>query len=212
MPIVSSMSYTELTAFRPECYARFGSALDFKITSSTYSELQKNYRGGGILDVGAGVNRVVQHILSPLPGDYYALDSDPSDEFDFRSFAEIPEGLRFSMVVMNQFLEHLDPDQANAAVSNAFQVLAPGGLLFVSVPNASHPVRYHADVTHVTNWPVGDLYGLLRCAGFEVDNILRANKRRLPRNPFKRWIIDLVCRELRMDWCDTIIMEARKPS
>lgn len=212
MTYVESVNYSELNQWRLECYERLGSILDLAIASSPYAAIQHLYQGGKVLDVGAGVDKVLQRILGLDDDKYHSLDSDPEGQFTFRTFREIPEGLLFDMAVMNQFLEHLTVDDAHCALRDTFRVLRENGLLVASVPNAHHPVRYHSTVTHVTNWPFSDVYCLLKHVGFEVADMLRSNKRGLPRNPIRRWLVKVVAQEFRIDWCDTIIAVARKPS
>jgi hypothetical protein len=47
--------------------------------------------------------------------------------------------------------------------------------------------------------------------GFEVAKLTRYNKFPLTSDPLKRWIVDLVCKEFRMDWCDSIMAVAYRP-
>jgi predicted SAM-dependent methyltransferase len=207
---MTSLSYHELTRWRVECAERFGEVLDFPM-SGPFQSCLKYCKKGKVLDVGAGVEKSAKKWLN-LDGDrYFSLDSDPAGQFDYHDFDDIPGDARFSLVIMNQFLEHLTIDDAHAMLRRAFACLESGGALVASVPNAHHPVRYHADVTHVTNWPYNDLYGLFRHVGFEVVQLARSNKRRWPGNWLKRWIVRTVCEEIRVDWCDTLIIEAKRP-
>lgn len=211
MDTAEPIAYSEIVGWRPECYRRFGGILDLQIVASPYPLARELYDGGRLLDVGAGRNKPLQRFLELSEEHYYSLDNDPYGSFSFSEFAQIPCDLKFQMVVMNQLLEHLTIEGSIALLDSALAVLAPQGRLLISVPNAAHPVRYHADVWHLTNWPFNDLFGLVRHAGFEVENLLRTSKRPLPRNLFKRWLIRTVCKEFRVDWCDTIILCGKKP-
>jgi SAM-dependent methyltransferase len=204
------VAYSEIVGWRPECHRRFGGILDLKVAASSYAVARELYSGGRILDVGAGREKSLQKFLD-LTEQYYSLDSDPQGSFSFADFSHIPAGMKFQMVVMNQVLEHLNIEEAKALLTPALDVLVPQGRLLISVPNAAHPVRYHADVWHRTNWPFNDLYGLVRHLGFDVEFLFRSNKRPFPRNPFKRWMIQVVSKEFRVDWCDTIILCGKKP-
>ena len=210
MSHLSWITYTELTEWRSECFKRFGSVLDIKVVPSAYSEIKSLYREGKVLDVGAGKEKMLQRELRLEDKEYFTLDSDLSGVFNYSSFADIPEEMKFDYVVMNQFLEHLNLNDIYEMLKNSHRVMASGGCLFISIPNAAHPVRYHGTITHITNLPFNELYVLLQHVGFVVSDVLRANKRPFPTNIVKRWIIDLVCKEFRMDWCDTIIMVAKK--
>ncbi|NUP89807.1 MAG: methyltransferase domain-containing protein [Candidatus Sumerlaeia bacterium] len=211
MPYVKTIDYSDLQTGRLECFQRFGNMEDFPVVSSPYAECKRAYRGGKVLDVGAGAPRPLSRVLGLGEGTYYALDTDPGGTFEFASYDDIPPGLQFDLVVMNQVLEHLTVDDAHASVERAFAVTRSGGALVVSVPNAQHPVRYDSNVTHVTNWNHCDLFGMIRLVGYEVEAVLRSNKRRLTRNPLRRWVVRVVCKEFRVDWCDTLIITARKP-
>lgn len=210
MSYLTWITYTELSDWRNECFKRFGSILDLKVVPSPYSEIQSLYQVGKVLDVGAGKEKALQRELRLEDKEYFTLDSDLSGAFNYSSFTDIPEKMQFDYVVMNQFLEHLTLNDTYEVLKQSHRVMVPGGCLFISVPNAAHPVRYHGALTHVTNLPFNELYGVLQHVGFKVSDILRANKKPFPTNIFKRWIIDLVCKEFRMDWCDTIIMVAKK--
>ena len=88
-------------------------------------------------------------------------------------------------------------------------VLEDDGLVIVTGPNPSHPSRQWSNVTHVLHWPLGDLSGLMREAGYEVIGIARYNKHRFPRNPVKRLIANVVCEIFRVDWRDSLMLTAR---
>ncbi len=209
MPNMRSLTYHELTRWRGEA-GQFGYFLDLPVVPHAYEMCRRLDKGGKLLDVGAGVRHYLQESLAIEKERYFTLDDDPRGEFDFGAFSDIPQDMKFDLVTMNQLLEHLTVDETYEILKAAREVLAPDGVLFVSVPNAMHPVRWNADVTHQTNWNYRDLYGLMRHLGFTVHHIYRANKGRLTRNPLKRWVINVVCRNIRIDWCDSILIIAGK--
>ena len=108
--------------------------------------VQKYYRGDVIADLGCGnclwmlkgasvvgvdINRSMllfnRHVF---PGSFFGIESDVKVGLPFRS-----ESL--DMVVMTEFLEHLDDVSAIAAEIN--RVLRPGGVLICSVPYGKFP-------------------------------------------------------------------------
>lgn len=196
--------------WRSECYQRFGNLLDLPIRTPQEELAPILASEIRVLDFGAGAHKPFEQVVKSLGASYFSLDNDIDGNFDFRSFDEIPEELQFHIALANQVLEHMTVDAAFSSVASIFDRLVPEGILLATVPNAAHPVRQW-DCTHVTPWPINDLYSLLRSAGFDVINMFRYNKRPLTSNPIKRWIIKIVCSEFRIDWCDSIMGIARKP-
>ncbi|MBI5248484.1 MAG: class I SAM-dependent methyltransferase [Desulfomonile tiedjei] len=190
--------------WRTECYKRFGAVLDLPLRSPGEVIPELANPKSIVLDVGAGAHKPFRSTIERLGAAYFSMDTDPEGTFDFMSFSDVPQDTIFDLVLANQVLEHVSVDDAFNMVSQACQRMAPGGRILVTVPNAAHPVRQR-DCTHITPWPANDLYSLLRSAGFEVDSMARYNKFPLTEHPLKRWIVDVVCHEFRMDWCDSIM-------
>ncbi len=195
--------------WRNECYTRFGPVLNLPLRSLV-DELP------GILSfqcrvlvVGAGAHKPLQAVVESSSAKYFTMDTDPNGTFDFRSFEDVQPDAYFDIVVADQVLEHMPVGDAFGMVCEAFRHLSEGGWLIASVPNTAHPVRQW-DCTHVTPWPANDLYSLLRSAGFAVKSMSRFNKYPLTSNPFKRWVVNTVCREFRVDWCDSIMAIGQK--
>jgi len=161
------------------------------------------------LDLGAGAHKPFKPLLESLGGAYFSMDIDPDGEFDFQSFSDVPEGMRFDLILANQVLEHVSVDEAFEMVGLAHERLVGGGTILVTVPNAAHPVRQR-DCTHVTPWPVNDLYSILRAAGFRIEAMTRYNKFPSTEHPLKRWIVKVICHEFRIDWCDSVMAIGRR--
>ena len=195
--------------WRSECHQRFGSVLDLPVRTP-HEELPGLLREGArVLDVGAGAHKPFEPAIRRVTASYFSLDTDPDGTFDFRSFEEIPSDLSFDLIVANQVLEHLHVNEAFDMVRSAFDRLCEGASILATVPNAAHPVRQR-DCTHITPWPPNDLYSLLRSAGFEIVSLARYNKFPLGRGMLTRLIVRTVCREFRVDWCDSIMIVGRK--
>ncbi len=202
-------SWNRLMKWRSECFRRFGSIGNFPIKTpddEISSFLQSNTK---VLDIGAGVNKPFERIIRVVTPLYYCLDTDPDGVFDFRSFSEIPENLSFDLVIANQMLEHLTVQDAMDVVMSAFSKLSRTGKIVATVPNTAHPVRQR-DISHITPWGANDLYSLLRFTGFEIEGISRYNKFPLTSDPLKRWVVETVCAEFRMDWCDSLMITGTK--
>jgi hypothetical protein len=204
------LSWNQLTRWRSECGQRFGSVYDLPVRK--YGEAVREWLKPEqrVLDVGAGVNKPFKKAFIQPPQEYFSLDSDPEGEFDFRTIEDIPADVKFDLVVANQVLEHLTIAQTFEVLCGAELHLVPGGVFFANVPNTSHPVRQW-DPTHITPWPMSDLYSMFRNAGFEVISMARYNKYPLTRNPLKRFIVRTVCQTFRVDWCDSLIIVGQKP-
>ncbi len=209
MSTLPNLSWSQLTRWRSECHQRFGSILDLpvrKISAVTAEFLQPNSR---VLDIGAGILKPFEQALTQPEQKYFSLDSDPEGDFDFHSFDEMKADLKFDFMVANQVLEHLTIAETLDTLLSAEEHLVPGGVLFATVPNASHPVRQRQP-THITPWPQHDLYSIFRNAGFEILLMARYNKHKLPRNPIKRYIVGVVCDVFRVDWCDSLMIVGQK--
>jgi hypothetical protein len=202
-------SWSRLMKWRTECYQRFGSVLDLPLRSPGEALPELLGPDSRVLDVGAGAHKPFKAMLERLGVTYFSMDTDPDGDFDFRSFSEVPQDMYFDLVLANQVLEHVSVDDAFNMVSQAHNKISDDGRIVVTVPNAAHPVRQR-DCTHITPWPANDLYSLLRSAGFHVDSMARYNKFPLTDHPLKRWIVEVVCREFRIDWCDSIMAIGRR--
>jgi ubiquinone/menaquinone biosynthesis C-methylase UbiE len=129
--------------------------------------------GMGVLDAGCGRGEVLlacAHLGARVAGIDY---SEAAVEISRETLAEVPgaEVVRggvedlpwpdasFDRVVCGDVIEHLDPDQAAAALREFRRVLRPGGVLLVH----TSPNRLFREVT----WPVARL--VLRAAGFSAN-------------------------------------------
>lgn len=202
------MDYSVLAHGRKECFARYGTIYAVPITRSPYDYLRRAYRGGPLLDVGAGNELYVKDLLTLKAEDYFSLDTDPSGAFTYRSPAEIPGDQLFTWIVLNQVVEHLAIDAAAALLADLRPHLAPAGELLVTTPNVFHPVRYWADPTHLTPWGYTSLYALACATGYQVTGLYRYSKNRGPRDPLS-WLFERLMRRIyRIDWCDSIMLVA----
>jgi hypothetical protein len=210
--IASNPSWHRLSRWRGECQDRFGGILQLPFISpgdEMKRLLRKTVR---VLDVGAGVEMPLQRRVEESGAVYFSLDNDTGGTFDFRSFEEVPDDTTFDVVVANQILEHLSISSAMGMMCAIRDHLAPGGSVVATVPNAAHPARQWGDAAHVTAWPAGDIYGLMRESGLNVRSLGRYSRRPLTRNPIKRIIANAVCDVFRVDWCDSLLITAEKPA
>ena len=207
----AAVSWSELTSWRTEGSGRFGGMLEIPIVRFDQELGRLLSNASRVLDVGAGRDHPLRAKLAPGT-EYRSLDADPIGDFDYAGVADVPAGERFDLAVANQVLEHLSVPDAIEMARGVAEVLEPGGRFAATVPNVAHPIRYWSDATHVTAWGVWDFYGLFRLAGLEVESLVRYGKRRLTWHPLKRYIVKTVAREYRVDWCDSILLVARRPA
>ena len=112
-----------------ECAEKFGDLFVQPIISSPYIEITQNYTGGNILDIGAGKEKPLYACIKDklAGGSYFSLDTDPKGKFDFADLRQIPENLKFSLIVANQFFEHLDVGSSMNVIRTASAMLKQGG-------------------------------------------------------------------------------------
>ena len=147
---------------RKECVQKFGSIDDLPIIKEPYETILELYSGGKVLDVGAGKEKPIQRYLNLSDNLYFSLDNDPCGRFDYNSVEEIPENELFSLIIANQFFEHISLQDSIDLICNLARHLEKNGHFISTVPNPQHPVRQRADITHVTNWDYKALYMLYR--------------------------------------------------
>jgi 2-polyprenyl-3-methyl-5-hydroxy-6-metoxy-1,4-benzoquinol methylase len=58
---------------------------------------------------------------------------------------------KFSLIVIYDVIEHYTPDEAKTILLRLKRILAKGGIILISVPNAAYPLNtnlYYSDITH----------------------------------------------------------------
>ena len=204
------MDYSVLSKGRREAFERFGTIHQLPISRSPYDYLKQVYRGGLLLDVGAGKELYVRQLLGLDETQYASLDNDQSGAFTYTAVQDVPESALFDWMIVNQLLEHLTIDEAYHLLQQLQPHLRPGGQMIITVPNVFHPTRYWGDPTHVTHWSYAALYALGTAAGFKIQHIYRYSKNRGPRDPLT-WVVERIIRRLyRIDWCDSIMIIAAR--
>ncbi|MFW9875820.1 MAG: methyltransferase domain-containing protein [Candidatus Thorarchaeota archaeon] len=175
--------------------------------------MRRNYTGGNVLDVGAGKNKMLLSVLSEKlnNGRYYSLDTDPTGDFDFDSYEDIPDNLSFSLICANQVFEHLELQESIDMMYITSKYLEDNGKFIITIPNISHPNRYFGDITHQTPWSYPGFYMIYKYANLDVVKIARYSKRH-PKGLMEKIITRYVSRVYRMDWCDSILMIGIKNS
>ena len=209
---MTEFAYSQLMRWVDECNRLLGGGIQqLPILQNPSAQCRRLYQGGRVLDIGAGAHKPLQSRLGIPDSLYVSLDNDPDGDFTYGEADDIPLSAQFDFAMMNEVLEHLTVDDAAALEAAANRHMAPEALLVVTIPNVAHPVRQWSHALHVTAWPFPHLYGLLRHAGLNVIEVARYNKKPLARNPLKSFVVKTVLDTFRMDWCDSVMLMARKP-
>jgi len=205
------IQYSQHVKWRGECGKRFGKIKDLKIVNphKVLQDIVENTQGL-VLDFGCGIDKVHRKAYGIPSNRYFSMDNDPDGDFDYHFIEDIPKEQQFDLVIMNQVIEHIPFEDCMKMMAHLSEFINGGGNIFITVPNVQHPVRYWGDLDHVTPWTYEDIYGLFKNIGYEVEQLARFNKHRLPINPVKRYIIKTVCDVFRVDWCDSIMGLGKK--
>ena len=149
---------------------RAGTAEYFTLTSSHHSLTQtllpliEQHASGGILDLGAG-SGAYRPVLERRGEAYVGVDTQLyNGSLDVLADGrQLPFAANaFDTVFCSQVLEHTP--EPRRLLEEAYRVLAPGGVLILSVPHLSYVHAAPEDYYRYTNY---GLTFLLRQAGFE---------------------------------------------
>lgn len=208
-----SVSYDHFIDLCEKAGKRHGNILDWPIGPHPYQyvkdALEKDYKGGRILDFGCGAKKPQQLFVGIDDAKYFTCDSDPSGVFSYDLPVNIPDDEMFEIVTANHVLEHLTFDDGIAVVKELAKHLKPGGIFEICVPNQSHPTRYLSSPVHVTPWNYLNLCAVMQLAGLDPAVVYRHNKFPAP-NIFMRPLVNYLCRTFRIDWADAIYVVGRK--
>jgi hypothetical protein len=194
-----------------ECFEKFGAIFNLPIVEDPYREMESHYQSGNILDIGSGKEKVFLTLISSklTTGKYYSLDTDPQGNFDFNTIDDIPDDLKFSLIIANQVLEHLDIQESIGLMYKASSHLESEGKLIATVPNIAHPIRQISNITHRTAWGYNSLYMLFKYADLNVVKIARYSKRH-PEGYNEVLLTEQLSKLYGIDWCDSILTLGKK--
>jgi predicted SAM-dependent methyltransferase len=121
-----------------------------------------------VLDIGSGDRPFFGGVT---PKNYRTMDIDRQLKLDFYSMEEI-SGL-YEAVLMREVVEHLPREVFYSYLEKIHAILNPGGILILTTPNTWSPSWMLSDYTHVSHWPMHDMYAILKCFGFGQVEIYR---------------------------------------
>jgi 2-polyprenyl-3-methyl-5-hydroxy-6-metoxy-1,4-benzoquinol methylase len=140
-----------------------------------------------ILDIGCGLGHVLNCLRKKGYGQVTGVDIDRAavshcldlglDVQWIRNVEEFSRECqnRFDLIIMLHVLEHIDKGDIIESLRAVRSLLAPGGSLVVSVPNAQSPTGCYwafEDFTHSTIFTAGSLYHVLTAAGFSLVELI----------------------------------------
>lgn len=148
---------------------------------NTAIKMIRSAKAGSVFDIGCGRGAFLARVKRLLPDvDCYGSDSNPA----IRSF--LPEAVTLfddpldapndmDIVTLFQVIEHIAaPDKL---LENALSKLRSGGLLILSVPNHSGPIRFfansHTEIPphHVTQWTSDSIEKI--CQRYDLNIVAR---------------------------------------
>ena len=150
------------------------------------------------LEIGCGTGFVLAHLETSFPdwemsgtevladGLTYARTRVTRSRLFELDAREIPYTETFGVIGAFDVIEHIEEDQR--VLAQAYQALAPGGVLLVTVPQ--HPWLWSPaddDARHVRRYTAGELRQKVRAAGFEIELLTSFVTFLLPAMAFSRW-------------------------
>jgi SAM-dependent methyltransferase len=163
----------------PGYHQHYYSDRSWNAYSEILSLIVKNSQPGPILDLGAGCGYLVEAVGRwgwagvGLEGSQEAIDmaNRRLSGLDLR-LHRLSEALPFAensfqTVVLNQVIEHLEPEVMKQALREVKRVLIPGGMLLITSPSRFNRKEWKADPTHINLLSPTQLRGELSACGFE---------------------------------------------
>lgn len=152
---------------------------DWQAYSDLLARVVRYSQPGPILDLGAGCGYFVEAAVRwgfssvGLEGSTDAVEMAKKrmSDIDIRlhrlSDALPFEANSFQTVVLNQVIEHLEPEVMRHALHEANRALRPGGMLLITSPSCYNKAELKADPTHINLLSPTELNNILVESGFD---------------------------------------------
>jgi len=175
-----------------------------------FSRLPPPPQKARILDIGAGEKQLLEALkVRGIDTDYRSMDISTASEvvYDFYDIESVTG--EYDLIIMQEVIEHLNLETGLKYLRKAYDLLSPDGFIVVTVPNMLRPVQFFIDFSHITHYPLTDLYGILRSIGFSGEAILRRVEIKPAGMSVKRRIIysmrKLLYRLMGFDWAHGVL-------
>mgnify|MGYP000887897497 CR=1 FL=1 len=170
----------------------------------TVKRYLKNKKEPLILDIGSGLGTTLnlskKYFIDPK---IHAYENDENSKKYLNYInAQVISGdcisslknlnVAFDIIIASHFLEHVSPDSLKDFINIIYNLLKPGGILLIEVPNDNwqkYPDRKYSNPPHVNFFSIISLKKY-----FKQFNILRCCSIREPLNKKKNFIISLIFR------------------
>ena len=169
-----------------------------------------------LLDIGGGDLRIKRRFIAAgFSGKYESIDTSPDVVHDYYHLQDCPSGA-YDAVMVLEVIEHISLDDFDSFIDEVLRVLAPGGKVVISTPNAEYySTIWAGDMTHRHAYRLTDLAAYLHLRGVVADHLQRVNwvdgraprLRERVRKPLVRFIARGV---LRVDYCRGVQLLARR--
>lgn len=202
-------SWSNLYSFRKEIKCRWSSVWTLPIVKKRQNlilqELEENIR---FLDVGAHSKELGESLSKHCPGLVYkTMDIDREKEHDYYSIEDVDH--KFDFINLSEVIEHLPFEKGVWLLKNIYNILAPGGKLYLSTPNLHHPNRFW-DIDHKTPYRYDEIAAVLLALGFQVKGIYRIYNDSFLKRFTRLYIASWLHRYLDVDFAKSIAVVAQK--
>ena len=169
----SPINWSELYSARRQVQARFKKIWNLPIAKRYSSVLHQFGRDHArVLEIGAGDRNLSNRLKIWWPNtEYKSYDVDQTIQHDFHDLTEVTG--QYEIICMFEIIEHVKPEVAIEILAKSYEVLAPGGLIFITTPNVYYPPTYLRDATHTTPWCYDELGAIAIMVGFQINNMYR---------------------------------------
>lgn len=163
-----------------------------------------------VLEVGAGNRALHSRLRNWWPNTQYkSYDIDSETEQDFYQLEDIDGD--YNIICMFEVIEHVPPAIAKEILTKCYEVMAPGGLIFITTPNIYYPPNYLRDATHITPWCYDELGAVSSMSGFELKDIYRLYSDSFWGKLLHRVLFYSVHKVIGIDFAKHLLLVAQKP-